>query len=437
MKRRSFRSSTGVESMDTNASEPAPFAALGERDEVQEVKKTTKNDTSRIRLWRLLVTFLLLCLALAVTGSIYKFLIDEQTTNFETAYDQFSGAVASAALEQQESVREALKGLSRTITAHAMKANATWPFFTMPAFEAYGGESFRVQSQAEMLMFGPIVDHKDREEFVKWSIKNYRSWVEEGWNIRGKEKPAIHPFSYFPFISRPALEGPVPFVPDIDRETYYVSWQTSPPPRSYALINWNMGSVPDYDQATKAMIALKNETVVTRVRPYAAAIGLQMTAEEHEAMHSKLLDSDVENPHSMILYPVRREINDNDSDIVAGLGASFAWDAALLNLLPQDVSLMAVISNNCNQSYTYHLLGKDALFMGEGDQHDSKYDEHQVAVPLDVHGRTDFSTTPGHCQYKMVSLLFADSLLRSWFHVVILLLTCLTYNRIFIRPSSS
>ena len=56
-----------------------------ERDEVEEVEKTLKKDTKLLRLWRFIVTFVLLMTALAVTLTTYKVLKDEQQKNFQVA----------------------------------------------------------------------------------------------------------------------------------------------------------------------------------------------------------------------------------------------------------------------------------------------------------------------------------------------------------------
>ena len=56
-----------------------------ERDEVLEVKKLAAGDTRKVRLWRLVMTAALLATATAVTLVTYKRLLDEETSNFETA----------------------------------------------------------------------------------------------------------------------------------------------------------------------------------------------------------------------------------------------------------------------------------------------------------------------------------------------------------------
>jgi uncharacterized membrane protein YcjF (UPF0283 family) len=56
-----------------------------ERDEVKEVKKMSQKDTSRVIFWRFAATTVLLLTAVAVTLTTYKFLIDGEEEDFETA----------------------------------------------------------------------------------------------------------------------------------------------------------------------------------------------------------------------------------------------------------------------------------------------------------------------------------------------------------------
>ena len=128
-----------------------------------------------------------------------------------------------------------------------------------------------------------------------------------------------------------------------------------------------------------------------------------MTQAEHEGMHSKLENSNYENPHSFFATPLLRNISDSDSDIVAYVGGAMAWDVALLNLLPENVvGIHAVIKNNCNQTFTYEIRGKDAIYQGDSDLHEDIYDTQTVIADLALHTNPDFTTTPGHCMYSMV-----------------------------------
>jgi hypothetical protein len=69
-------------------------------------------------------------------------------------------------------------------------------------------------------------------------------------------------------------------------------------------------------------------------------------------------------------------------------------------LLPTEVSeLVLVLRNSCGQSYTYHLHGNEAEFIGEGDLHSSKYDAHRVTADLtdNYPNHEVLKHIPGHC----------------------------------------
>ena len=55
------------------------------RDEVGEVRKMSSKDTNRLRLWRIVVTGVLLLTAFAVTFTTYTLLEQQEDENFQTA----------------------------------------------------------------------------------------------------------------------------------------------------------------------------------------------------------------------------------------------------------------------------------------------------------------------------------------------------------------
>ena len=56
-----------------------------DRDEVEEVRRMSSKDTSRILFWRVMVTMVLLLTAFAVTFTTYTFLAKQEKENFEIA----------------------------------------------------------------------------------------------------------------------------------------------------------------------------------------------------------------------------------------------------------------------------------------------------------------------------------------------------------------
>jgi hypothetical protein len=160
-----------------------------------------------------------------------------------------------------------------------------------------------------------------------------------------------------------------------------------------------------------AVFALKNESVYTASFPYIR--GSSTTDEEHDAMHSSRLNSDISYPHSLISTPIHEIPNDSESKIVARLSGSFAWDYTLRNLLPNNVNgVMVELRNSCNQTSLYSLVGYDAFYLGANATKETTYQNMEVVRNLSFGTHPNFTKIPGHCQYTIVSyylLLFVTS----------------------------
>ena len=66
----------------TTETDPEP---IDRRDEVGEVRKQSSKDTHRLRLWRIVVTGVLLLTAFAVTFTTFTLLKQQEDENFHTA----------------------------------------------------------------------------------------------------------------------------------------------------------------------------------------------------------------------------------------------------------------------------------------------------------------------------------------------------------------
>lgn len=158
------------------------------------------------------------------------------------------------------------------------------------------------------------------------------------------------------------------------------------------------------------MRTLKNQTLSTQIKRYAAAVGSVYTVEEHDALHNKIPGMDtMDLPHSILFHPVRERFEDPESRIVGLITGGVAWDRSLVEIvLPESVrGIKVVIKNNCNQSYTYKFEDNDALYLGKGDLHEREYSHMEVAVDLSPNSHADFTTTPGHCLYSNVSAVYS------------------------------
>jgi hypothetical protein len=337
-----------------------------------------------------------------VTCGVTLFLCSSSLTNMLLQFEKFARIIGVAAVSQQRDVTESLFTLGDAVSAGAITDKATWPFYTLPLFEVHALHT-RQQARFEVVALGNIVPLEDREAWEEYSAQNI-GWVIEGHVIDsrvGNFTPVFPSLDFFrPNITAMTLNGTV--LQENPNEDYYVPlWSYSPAPHTYGMVNVDFNSIPDYHDVMKAVIALRSQTLMTRVRPYVSAAAY--SKEEHDAFHSKLPESLSEYPHSFAYHPVHEFPGDKTSNVVAIIAASIAWDVSLRNLLPKGVEgIIAEIHNTCNQTYTYELVESDAFYRGEGALHEPEFDHMEIKIDLAWSTDPKVLAEPGHCIYTMV-----------------------------------
>ena len=318
-------------------------------------------------------------------------------------YSQFARTVADAAIDQQKDLKAALRSLSDSISLSAAlvgNGKPTWPYFFPPMFETYA-QDFMVISRAEFVGISNVVSHDQRDAYINYSTSIYQDAVVDAHLIRfgNLERLNNNTDIYNPFITQKTPDG---FIEDDERDLYFVRTIQSPPPRKYGpQINWNLASDPSLRENMDSVLALRNETTISKIRPF---VGLP--SDEHKGFHS---NENGDNPHCFAVHPVHKFPGDSSSEVVAIMSSAIAFDASMRNLLPDNVKgMLCVVENSCDQTLSYFIDGKDALFQGMSDLHDHKYDELAVKVDLALHSHPEFLTTPGHCMYSMVRFLCAS-----------------------------
>ncbi|CAB9497986.1 Receptor-type guanylate cyclase gcy [Seminavis robusta] len=368
------------------------------RDEVKEVEKATSSDTHRLRLWRIVVTVVLLLTALAVTLTTYQLLRREQKQSFETAYDQFSRSVADAAVVQRRAIVDSLHAYASSVSLAAESTNQTWPFVRIPFFEEYGANFLRM-SNSEISSFIPIVDFEDVDAYPEFVGTFYEELIKESHMLTYGSLDNLIEEDYKDFISGVSPDG---LVKDKERETYFPIQVNTPPPRNYRNVNWNLGSVPHFGAVMESVRRLKTETLTTKSTTYTTAVGAILSKEGHDAMHDPLPEGEKEHPHTFYFYPIHRRIADPDSDVVGIVTGAVALDRSSRNLLPDGVDgIVVVVRNSCGQEFTYELQGRDAIYLGSVDRHEEKYSDFEVVVDMTLHDNPEAYTAPGHCLYTL------------------------------------
>lgn len=158
--------------------------------------------------------------------------------------------------------------MANTIATYAeSNGNENWPFVTVPLFESMAQHGLK-QAHMETINFLPRVEANQRYNWVQYANSNYQQWVQDGHMLQKGNLGRLvgGEDSYHPFLSARKQDGS--FVNQTENDVYFASWQYSPPPATYDLINGDLLSVPQFAQATAALLELGSETLVTMVFPH-------------------------------------------------------------------------------------------------------------------------------------------------------------------------
>lgn len=151
------------------------------------------------------------------------------------------------------------------------------------------------------------------------------------------------------------------------------------------------------DDAIDALRALSTEAVLSPVQKDGVVVPLSTPFED--------TSSETTEPTSMILHPVHESVA-SSSQVAGVLAGGISWGALIRDSFPEQAQgIMAVVKNTCDQSFSYYHDGADLSFRGEGDLHDSRYDDMEVVVNLSLnHASPRFESTKGHCLYSVVRM---------------------------------
>ncbi|CAB9520029.1 Receptor-type guanylate cyclase gcy [Seminavis robusta] len=376
------------------------------RDEVREVHKVSRKDTRRVQMWRLATLLALVITGVAVTVSTYDHLKKAEQKNFATAFEQFARALGDAEVDHQRTMRRAYRTLAGAISSSAKAANATWPFYVLPRFEQYGHNVLSI-AKTELIIIMNHVKDEERSLWEEWMEARYEKDITESYEIESFRKgPQVYD-SFTPKGYSRSVRARLPngtMVTDKQRDDYWCTVNFSPPPMSYRPVNYNMypSGNPGEINTIRSAEKIPNEFVLGTFR-LTKGDGLVYTKEEHEAKHSHLPGSSVLHPHTSFALTYHADPDDPTSEAVGFVYGLFAWDAAMQNLLPDNVrGIFAVLRNTCGQVETYRVDGSQAWYLGEGDHSEEKFRDYKRHYDLTVdYINPDFPKFSNHCMYSM------------------------------------
>jgi hypothetical protein len=212
--------------------------------------------------------------------------------------------------------------------------------------------------------------------------------VEESINMQARNKNYDGPI-LTEYETIGIIHDSIDVISESDPGPFMPMWQSSPVVPYYWPYNWDGLSYDDLAFATlHSMDTLR--VVVNKVTnlpdlndPVAVALAADFSDWAGDFIGE---DEDASEPMSELFYPIINSINDVTIDTddveepaVGVLALTFYWRDLITNILPPNSKgVIVVFENTCNQVFTYRIDGENAIYVGQGDQHDSKY--HSLGV---------------------------------------------------------
>jgi class 3 adenylate cyclase len=345
--------------------------ATGSTPQSQAVEIIARKGSKQVFFLKIKMTvLLLLAAAIMVSTAVFISTRRGEIKSFEAAFNEYALKAFDTFKFNVERKLGAIDTFSVAITSLAFDSNVTWPYFTIPNYE-YRAANARELANAASLAFLPFVTQEDRSGWEEYSVDNTR-WIEDA-------------AAFQTSISRRRLATPVVIENGISDQIYLLDkngkakvddhpgpyfpmWQHYPVIPS--IVNYDLLWNDNFHDGIQSMMSSKN-----------AVIGKIWDLAETNDVFAQFLEAwesdsglDHDDPISKLFYPVFDNLNSNHT-LVAMLASVINWKTYFQNILPPHVNgVVVVLSNACDQTYTYNIVGAKAFLMGKGDLHDTHYD---------------------------------------------------------------
>eukprot|EP00934_Nitzschia_sp_Nitz4_P009338 Nitzschia sp. Nitz4//scaffold173_size47512//39053//44677//NITZ4_007167-RA/size47512-processed-gene-0.41-mRNA-1//-1//CDS//3329538829//9328//frame0 len=393
-----------------------PESVTSNNNDKEERLGIADEESKRVVVLRTLVLLVLVAVASAVSALVYVLYTDSQYDTFEATFYSAATKMTQQFIEGAARRVSAVQGLSLQFTSHAIATNSTWPNVILPDFERRVA-NVRQQSDVISLMIFPFVTKEKRTSWEEFSVAN-QGWLLEGLDVQGIPE---EDWDFEDIAAMEATFGPSPEglripdkifkrgpLPETGDGPYAPVWQVAPAFPSSSVINFNAFSHPS---RTNELYTILNHqhSLVSAAWDYADESN-PLTFGKRNAIHLFLLHGGYSEkyewgPASDLYMPVFDSFDDN-ATVVGALGAFIFWQVYLEDVLSDDeATVLVVLENTCNQTFSYKVDGVKAQYVGSGDLHMRHYDnmflESQYGMLLQYNGNAEDSLPEDHCLYRI------------------------------------
>lgn len=392
----------GADDESTLATEPGNRKAAAAKADRESL---ARGETRAIRALRIVTLLVLVGTAVLVSVAIYYFTSSSQQSVFTSEFEAHSVRVLESFHNGIARQMASFDALSASITSHAIESGSTFPKVTFPNWEVLAN-NFQIQAQATYVQYMPLVTDEGREEWEEYAeeAKEYLMWSylnedslrreqdvkygyapptpesKEGGGGQSRDLQSLqvqHAGNYSRSIWGTAGNG-LPEEPGTG--PYLPMWHVGPTIPVIELLNMNGMDLVFYTGPASVVLSTgqaslgimsdfddPNDELSAVVALFNAA--LQLGPYRHE------LEKFIGDPITNLAYPVFDRFSSSSQQVAGVLITGLYWRLLFQDILPPSArGITVVLSNSLGQAETFTINGVEAIYEGNGDLHDPKYE---------------------------------------------------------------
>jgi hypothetical protein len=371
-----------------------------------------KRETRAVLKSKLLVFGVLLASAILVAAMTYVYTSGAEQSEFETAFEQDARKVLESLGASLDKAIAGVDAYVITMLSYARDTNQTWPFVTIPDFEASSGKFLDLTKSAVFMEF-LLVTPETRPEWEAYSAREGRKWAQDSidylrhnnlfhdvFEARNVTDESVVYLDFVHDYSAWGVENPQG-LPSDHPGPMLPMWQSAPLVPTSPVYNWDLATVAGNESVLHCITT--HQTAVSRAYMVASENDDPAIKIENEAWadyFSNYISPNEEpmEPLSDFYYPMVPDMLDEralslDPDydpaqhqIVGIMSQSVYWRDLIKGILPYGTNgILAVFACPCSDTFTYEINGPTTRYIGGGDQHNPKYDGmHYVSLLQDL-----------------------------------------------------
>lgn len=393
-------------------------AKTGDKDDTQGFDEGKKASTA-ISFSRCLFFFTLIAAAAGLAVTVYLILSDEESDDFESQFQNLAGEFTHLSNHKVNMVFGTLQGLAvsaASLAKHQLKNGSAYPagFVTLPDAEIQM-HAVRNVTGALAVAYMPNVESADHDLWIQYS-NEHKSWISEANNVSVAPELSPYIWEYEDATERAEKDNPqhrrstrslescsarrrrsrllgsdekIKVASDQEKGPFSPVWTMSPAPpmNDTTIISYNLRDRPVFEKAIGITSYTRNP-VFLDVCDQSAWFGI--------ATNKDILQT-------VVAFPVFNGFGP-DALVIGMYTAIVPWLVFFQDNLVFG-KLVMVMTNTCDEIFTFEIDGQHATFLGEEDLHDPRYDHLAFVAPFaDFYNPQDLEMTGDSdpCVYTMM-----------------------------------